>query len=189
MNFWNKKKNFYIKSGQAASRLKIRAGSTTHAGNGTLYDVVRIIQHPDFTFLTIDYDFSLLELATNITFDSTKQPIKLPRQNKQYADDTPALVTGWGNTQNVDESRDRLRAAIVPIVNQEDCSNAYSAFGGVTDRMICAGLLVEGGKDACQGDSGGMFNYRERHKCILKNRFLFPSSFTGPLVTDGTLIG
>lgn len=111
----------------------------------------------------------MLELATDITFDSTMQPIKLPGQNKQYPDDTPALVTGWGNTQSVDESRDRLRAALVPIVNQELCSDAYSAFGGVTDRMICAGLLIEGGKDACQGDSGGNVNYcyyRERQKSI-----------------------
>lgn len=93
------------------------------------------------------------------------QPIKLPRQNKQYPDDTPAVVTGWGNTQSLDEPRDRLRAAIVPTVNQKLCFDAYSAFGGVTDRMICAGLLEEGGIDACQGDSGG------------------------PLSVDGTLIG
>lgn len=74
--------------------MKIRAGSTTHAGNGTLIDVVRIIQHADFSFNTIDYDFSLLELATNITFDSTMQPIKLPEQDQEYPDDTPTIVTG-----------------------------------------------------------------------------------------------
>lgn len=80
------------------------------------------------------------------------QPIRLPKKNQKYLDDTPSIVTGWGNTQNIDESRDRLRAAIVPIVNQDICSKAYSDFGGVTDRMICAGFLLEGGKDACQGN-------------------------------------
>lgn len=54
--------------------------------------------------------------------------------------------------KNVDESRDRLRAAIVPTVNQEVCNNAYAGFGGVTDRMICAGLLNDGGKDACESN-------------------------------------
>lgn len=123
--------------------------------------MTRIVQHANFSFDTHDYDFSLLELATNMTFDNTMQPIRLPKQDKQFPDDTPSIVTGWGNTQNVEESRDRLRAAEVPIVNQEICSEAYSDFGGVTDRMICAGLLLEGGKDACQGDSGGMLEMLE----------------------------
>lgn len=152
-------------SGQSASSLKIRAGTSTHAENGTLIDVARIVQHQNFSFYTIDYDFSLLELATNLTFDSTMRPIRLPKQDRQFPDDTPCIVSGWGNTQNIDESNERLRAAIVPTVNQDTCSNAYYDFGGVTDRMICAGLLSQGGRDACQGDSGG------------------------PLSTNGTLIG
>ncbi len=114
--------------------------------------MARIVQHPEFSFYTIDYDFSLLELESNLKFDNTIEPIQLPEQDQEYPDDTPSIVTGWGNTQAVDESRDRLRAAVVPIVNQEVCSRAYSDFGGVTDRMICAGFLEEGGKDACQGN-------------------------------------
>ncbi|KAG4068393.1 hypothetical protein HA402_007913 [Bradysia odoriphaga] len=152
--------------GQSAASFRIRVGSTTYAANGTLINVARIIQHPDFNFYNIDYDFSLLELATSLTFDSTIQPIGLPEQDQEYPDDTPALVTGWGNTQNADEARDRLRAVLVPLVNQEICNEAYSDFGGVTDRMICAGYLFAGGKDACQGRDSG-----------------------GPMVTDGKLVG
>jgi len=141
--------------GQSASNFRVRVGSTTHAANGTLVNVARIVQHQNFSFYTIDWDFSLLELETDLTFDSTTQPIRLARQGKQYPDNTPCIVTGWGNTQSSDEPRDRLRAAIVPTVNQDICSDAYTDFGGVTDRMICAGVLPDGGKDACQGDSGG----------------------------------
>lgn len=169
-------------SGQNAATFKIRAGSTTHAVNGTLIDVARIVQHANFNFYTIDYDFSLIELASNLTFDSTIQPIRLPKQNQQYPDDTPSIVTGWGNTQSIDESRDRLRAAIVPIVNQEICSEAYSDFGGVTDRMICAGLLLEGGKDACQG--------KLIFFLLLNDFVIFLSGDSGgPLAAKGKLIG
>lgn len=47
---------------------------------------------------------------------------------------------------------DRLRAAVVPIANQDYCNKQYK--GKITPRMICAGY-EEGGKDSCQGDSGG----------------------------------
>lgn len=47
-----------------------------------------------------------------------------------------------------------MRAAVVPIYNQEKCAKAYKNIGTITDRMICAGF-DKGGKDACQGDSGG----------------------------------
>lgn len=57
-----------------------------------------------------------------------------------------------GNTQKRDEPNDRLRAAIVPIANQDYCNKQYR--GKITPRMICAGYK-EGGKDSCQGDSGG----------------------------------
>lgn len=44
----------------------------------------------------------------------------------------------------------------VPIVGRETCDAQYSKDGGsgITDTMICAGA-EEGGKDACQMDSGG----------------------------------
>lgn len=131
--------------------MKVRVGSTTYATSGTLIDVARIIQHEDFSYYNIDYDFSLLELAKNLTYGSRVQSIGLPEQDQEYPDDTQAFVTGWGNTQNPDEGRDRLRGVAVPLVNQEICNEAYSDFGGVTDRMICAGYLYSGGKDACQG--------------------------------------
>lgn len=133
--------------------MEIRAGSTTHAENGHIIGVARIVQHPQH-YDVEDYDFSLLKLVTPITFDSTMQPIKLPEQNQQIPDGIQCIVSGWGNTKNEQESSDRLRAAIVPTVNQEMCSEAYRYVAIITDRMICAGLLNVGTRDSCQGDSG-----------------------------------
>ncbi|XP_053692371.1 trypsin-1-like [Sabethes cyaneus] len=140
--------------GASASNLRVRVGSTKHASGGTVIAISRIVQHANYTSRTIDYDFSLLQLKKAIKLGNASRVIKLPEQNESVADGTLCEVTGWGNTQSINESRHSLRAAYVPSFNQQDCNRAYGLYGGVTDRMLCAGFR-EGGKDACQGDSGG----------------------------------
>ena len=49
-----------------------------------------------------------------------------------------------GITSNV------LKYASVPLITNEDCIQSYQ----LTSNMVCAGFK-EGGKDACQNDSGG----------------------------------
>lgn len=62
------------------------------------------------------------------------------------------ILTFWvGKTENPLESTEKLRAAFVFILNQNECSRRYS--GIITDRMICAGNNAD--KGVCQGDSGG----------------------------------
>ncbi|XP_059611636.1 trypsin-1-like [Phlebotomus argentipes] len=150
--------------GQSAGRLTLRVGSSYHAKDGEMVKVKRIVQHPKYNPRTVDYDFSLLELEKPLKFSEVCQPIDLPEQDQDVEDGAMLLVSGWGNTHNSQESRNKLRAAVVPKANDDSCNKAYSAYGGITARMICAGF-EEGGKDACQGDSGG------------------------PLVEDGTLVG
>lgn len=50
-----------------------------------------------------------------------------------------------------------LRRVTLPVVDQGACAELYAGYNTVTDRMICGGVLGEGGKDACQGDAGGPF--------------------------------
>ena len=42
-----------------------------------------------------------------------------------------------------------LRQVTVQIISDASCNSAYAAFGGITPRMICAGV-PGGGRDACQ---------------------------------------
>jgi trypsin len=141
-------------SGSSASRLSVRIGSSKFSSGGELIKVKRIVQHEKYNGNNIDFDFSLLELAEEVVFDETRRTIALPKQDEPVEDGTLCEVSGWGNTQSSGESNKILRAALVPSVNQEECDDAYADFGGVTPRMICAGFKA-GGKDACQGDSGG----------------------------------
>uniref|UniRef100_A0A182J896 trypsin n=1 Tax=Anopheles atroparvus TaxID=41427 RepID=A0A182J896_ANOAO len=150
--------------GSPPSALSVRYGSSEHASGGTVVPVARVVKHPRYSSATIDYDFSLLELEGEVSFGELVQPVALPEQDEAVEDGTLTTVSGWGNTQSSSESNAFLRAANVPTVNQNECDTAYEDFGGVTDRMLCAGYK-QGGKDACQGDSGG------------------------PLVADGKLVG
>lgn len=58
---------------------------------------------------TIDYDYALLELKKPIEFDDTKQPIKLHNFDENFGDDTLCFISGWGNTQSIDETNAFLR--------------------------------------------------------------------------------
>ncbi|XP_064553938.1 trypsin-1 [Drosophila montana] len=134
--------------------LRVRIGATRKDSGGVLADIQRVHRHPKYDPRIIDYDFALLELAQYNATNITQAFVQLPKQNEDIPDGTPVTITGWGNTQNAEESTDVLRAVTVPKVNQTQCTLAYDNFGNITDRMLCAGLQ-EGGKDACQGDSGG----------------------------------
>lgn len=53
-----------------------------------------------------------------------------------------------GSTQNVNESDEKLRAANIPIINQNYCRRQYGHM--LTPRMVCAGYK-EGLRDSCKG--------------------------------------
>lgn len=132
--------------GQRPEYIKVRIGSSSHLHGGALVPVAEIVQHKNFSMQRIDYDYSLLRLNVSLSLDHTKRAILLPEQDEAIEDHAHCKVTGWGNTQNNSESRNVLREADVPVVNQVECAKAYKDYGGITARMLCAGLR-EGGKD------------------------------------------
>lgn len=168
--------------GNQAKYLTIRAGSNLYRSGGVVIQVERIIQHENFDYYTIDFDFSLLELETALVFSDQIQPIALPSQDEPVDDDTLCIISGWGNTQNAQESKEKLRAAYVPSVNQKECEAAYSSFGGITDRMICAGFK-KGQVDACQG----LLKLSIFSTTSLINNF--PGDSGGPMRAENKLVG
>lgn len=111
--------------------------------------VKRIIVHPEHSKQTRSNDFSLLELEDELKFDETKKAIELAGSNDRHADGSMCLTTGWGETNSDDELSFTLRGVEVPIYPQKECHRVYREYGGVTDRMICAGFR-RGGKDGEQ---------------------------------------
>lgn len=128
--------------------------------------VKRVIPHPQYNEGTTDYDFALLELASNSVYEPitlNTAEIDVPVSGDAFV----ATVAGWGVTkENSYSLPDLLQKVDVPLVSQASCNASY--VGHITDRMLCAGYDV-GGKDSCQGDSGGplIANSVDNHKYLI----------------------
>lgn len=108
-------------------------------------------------------DLALLKLDSTVNHI---QPVQLP--GSSYDEFTikagvMSTVLGWGITQDTLDSNEVLHKIEVPIVEQKACVDTYANYSPfwpipIKDTMLCAGY-IEGGKDACNGDSGGPLAY------------------------------
>jgi secreted trypsin-like serine protease len=112
--------------------------------------VRKITVHEGYNPRDTANDIAILELSTSLTFNNFVSPICLPPADVPIG--SKCVVTGWGETEDTGDDS-VLRQVIVPIVSQSVCRVSYPK---LTTGNVCAGL-AEGGKDVCDGDSGGPF--------------------------------
>uniref|UniRef100_A0A8C1X2K6 Zgc:123295 n=1 Tax=Cyprinus carpio TaxID=7962 RepID=A0A8C1X2K6_CYPCA len=116
----------------------------------------QIINHSDFDNVTYDNDIALIQLSSSVTFSDYIRPVCLAAAGSVFGAGTESWVTGWGLLQpESTQFPDTLQEVMIPIVSNSACANAYKGIRNITSNMICAGLLNQGGKDACKRDSGG----------------------------------
>lgn len=133
----------------------IRAGSSLRTSGGVHILVRRIIEHEDYNVpIYFDNDIALMFLESALTFGSGIQAVGLPPQGLVVEHGIDARVSGWGALSQGGAPPEILQVVTVPIVSNDICGQAYVELNPITDGMICAGDLEEGGRDACQGDSG-----------------------------------
>ena len=157
----------------------------THIGQATMVGlppgaetrkVKRLVVHEGYDKNTQENDIALMELAETLP----EQLIALQLQPDPAEESNRSVtVTGWGMTRWVVSKKDKsghvaffdgvtnkqvdltkfespdLRKADIPLVEVDQCAQAYGNGAQKIDgRNLCAGLS-QGGVDACQGDSGG----------------------------------
>ncbi|KAB0791740.1 hypothetical protein PPYR_03540 [Photinus pyralis] len=83
------------------------------------------------------------------------QPICMPDKDIVYETGLNCTISGFGTIQSGKSlySHD-MRAAWIPLIDQEVCRMPHVYGSTITEGMFCAGTLNEGA-DACEGDSGG----------------------------------
>ncbi|XP_039256412.1 trypsin-like [Styela clava] len=124
---------------------------------GVTRTVIQQTWNPDYNSQTVDNDVMVLKIdsAVDLSNPSVVYYALLPEQSSSLtspAIGSPCKVSGWGTTKADGDTSPNLLEVTVYVVSNEDCSNKYSRYGGVTSGMMC---LADSGKDACQGDSGG----------------------------------
>uniref|UniRef100_A0ABK0M2D0 Coagulation factor IX n=1 Tax=Rattus norvegicus TaxID=10116 RepID=A0ABK0M2D0_RAT len=119
-------------------------------------NVIRTIPHHQYnaTINKYSHDIALLELDKPLILNSYVTPICVA--NKEYTNIFlkfgSGYVSGWGKVFNKGRQASILQYLRVPLVDRATClrSTKFSIY----NNMFCAGYR-EGGKDSCEGDSGG----------------------------------
>ncbi|CAK9804927.1 Trypsin 5G1 [Anthophora plagiata] len=152
-----------ITSAQCALRIQVkpfhvRAGSSSYYEDGDIYGVQSVVIHPAFNAINYDYDVGLVELSESITFDKTKQPIKLPQTHTPITDGSLVRVPGWGASEFLGPVSGQLLRTTMKKINDETCQDANNG-DMLTNRMFCASSEKA---RPCVGDSGSPLVYQNK---------------------------
>ncbi|KAK3705671.1 hypothetical protein QZH41_009512, partial [Actinostola sp. cb2023] len=122
----------------------------------------KVIFHPQWDILTKDtsqgpkvistYDMMLVELKEPARITQQVYPICL--KGESFEPGKMCHVAGWGNEKVHGPVHSTLHEAAIPVVTPEECNKPESYSGVITEDLVCAGFQ-QGGRDTCEGDSGG----------------------------------
>ena len=145
----------------STSNLTVKVGAHSLSQNdGQVLRVSQIINHEQWrgaNGIRSGYDIAVLKLASPA--DAKYTPAKLPTAEieRQYASVGNAVtVSGWGLTSNRGRPSDRLLEVALPVISNANCSSQLNY--NIPNSVICGG--GQGGKSACNGDSGGPYAVR-----------------------------
>lgn len=140
------------------SSFRIVAGSTLRFKdfNAELREIDFIKVHEQYNGNTLANDISLLHWKLYLFISLKIRPVGLapPNYTLPIGGNVPVTVTGYGLMQPgfALSLADQLQVAQIYIFSSTQCNAIYSQ--NIKPGMFCAGV-PEGGKDSCNGDSGG----------------------------------
>lgn len=121
-----------------------------------VYNVKRIIQHPEYESSTIYNDIVLLELEREIPLSRYVVPACLHVGDP--IEDARVVGTGWGRHTNYGELSKVLKKVVLDKVSSNDCALNYPEDGelpkGVDEEIQVCYAAHKAGEDMCKGDGG-----------------------------------
>ena len=134
----------------AAFNFKAYIGRTLVGEGGQELDWGSSSGEPTYSASTETNDWGFVSLASPTSAPTLK--IAGPKERFLWEPGAVTVVSGFGRTTETSGASTTLQEVTVPIISDTGCG-AYADFFNPAS-MLCAGYL-EGGKDACNGDSGG----------------------------------
>ena len=126
----------------------------SNSSDGTRHTKCRHVDHPGYSSNSHNHDVAIVHLNQPVQIGTRAAPACLPDSTLagSFLDDKTMSVSGWGRICSGCTLAPALKVVDVPGVSNAVCRQRY---GHITDQMLCAGELENGGIDSCQGDSGG----------------------------------
>uniref|UniRef100_A0A3Q2YTQ4 Tryptase gamma-like n=1 Tax=Hippocampus comes TaxID=109280 RepID=A0A3Q2YTQ4_HIPCM len=132
--------------------------------NNVSRSIVEVIYHPNYNPISYDNDVALVKLSSPVPFNDFIGPVCLAANGSTFLTGIESWVTGWGKIVPLPSPKNLMEVK-VSVVGNRQCGCDFKSLRKITDNMICAGLR-EGGKDACQGDSGSPMVSKQGSKWI-----------------------
>ncbi|XP_049640099.1 serine protease 58 [Suncus etruscus] len=108
---------------------------------------VKMIQHPQYTINSIDYNLMLIKLNTNIQLNKYVNLITLPQ--KPVSLNATCIASTWAfYTCNIGKDPNSLQHVNISIISKSECENAYIGIN-ISENVICVGT-VPGRREPCK---------------------------------------
>lgn len=122
------------------------------AATRQLRRLTHIFVHTGYNLRTMINDVAVVRVSPAFGITATFRPVAIA--GRTPATNATCHVAGWGATRENGTASARLQRMSVTVLEHRTCNQRQSYDGAVRPGMICAGTML-GGRDACQGDSGG----------------------------------
>lgn len=123
--------------------------------------VKKVIRHSNYDKNNFLNDIAIYKLKTPVELNQYVQPACLPNPNSAIVQPTinaNVFASGWGTLSEYGSSSSVLYNVQLTNYNPTTCNKVDSSLQKNWNAQICAGQ-ISGGKDTCQGDSGGGLYY------------------------------
>uniref|UniRef100_A0AAG5DCK6 Peptidase S1 domain-containing protein n=1 Tax=Anopheles atroparvus TaxID=41427 RepID=A0AAG5DCK6_ANOAO len=119
-----------------------------------------VFEHPQYTAADLRFDVAVVRLLSPMVFTEWVHPVRLPARNDgRLFDGLIGTVTGYGRTSDITTTfATILQFTSNPVLSNGDCIVLWNAVL-VEPQNVC--LSGEGGRAACNGDSGGPLTIRD----------------------------
>ncbi|XP_013118373.2 trypsin-1 [Stomoxys calcitrans] len=137
-----------------AHKINVQYGSNELDRNSTnVANLAKIFVHegydPSNRYI---HDIALLRLDKPAKVEKDFMGVRLPEYKMQTAEETPAILIGWGLNETGGYIQNHLQKVDLDVFSDAECSRRHGIPMHASN--ICAGV-PEGGKGQCSGDSGG----------------------------------